>query len=73
VFADTEPVTIFHQLEPAGDGGGWEWGVLCFPEDQVYLERSQYSARFIRLQPWFLYSAGKIRLGSASHGETYLG
>jgi len=26
-------------------------GCYVFPDDRVYLERSQYSARFIRLQP----------------------
>lgn len=52
VFADTEPVTIFpatpNRLVMVVDGNG---GCYVFPDDRVYLERSQYSARFIRLQP----------------------
>ena len=64
VFADTEPVTIFpaapDRLVMVVDGNG---GCYVFPEDRVYLERSQYSARFIRLQPLEFFRVLREKLG----------
>lgn len=64
VFADTEPVTIFpatpNRLVMVVDGNA---GCYVFPEDRVYLERSQYSARFIRLQPPEFFRILREKLG----------
>jgi NAD+ kinase len=64
VFADTEPVTIFpatpNRLVMVVDGNG---GCYVFPEDRVYLERSQYSARFIRLQSPEFFRILREKLG----------
>lgn len=64
VFADTEPVTIFpatpNRLVMVVDGNG---GCYVFPDDRVYLERSQYSARFIRLQPPEFFRILREKLG----------
>lgn len=51
VFADNEPIMIFpatpNQLVLVVDGNA---GCYVLPEDRVSMERSHYSARFIRLQ-----------------------
>ena len=64
VFADTEPVTIFpatpNRLVMVVDGNG---GCYVFPDDRVYLERSQYSARFIRLQSPEFFRILREKLG----------
>nr|WP_199316492.1 NAD(+) kinase [Chroococcidiopsis sp. [FACHB-1243]] len=64
VFPDSEPVTVY----PAGatrlvmvvDGNG---GCYVFPEDKVYLERSPYLAKFIRLQPPEFFRILREKLG----------
>ncbi|MBH8571677.1 NAD(+) kinase [Nostocaceae cyanobacterium CENA369] len=64
VFPDTEPVTIYPvnipRLVMVVDGNG---GCYVFPEDRVYLERSQYSVRFIRLQPPEFFRILREKLG----------
>lgn len=51
VFSDTEPVNVFpatsHRLVLVVDGNG---GAYVLPNDRVYLERSPYNARFVRLK-----------------------
>ncbi|AKG24212.1 NAD(+) kinase [Calothrix sp. 336/3] len=51
VFPDHEPVNIYpvntYRLVMVVDGNG---GCYVLPQDRVYLERSPYTARFIRLQ-----------------------
>lgn len=64
VFADTEPVTIFpansSRLMMVVDGNA---GCYVLPEDRVYLERSPYMARFIRLQPPEFFRILREKLG----------
>jgi NAD+ kinase len=64
VFAEHEPVTIFsaapNQLVLVVDGNG---GCYVLPEDRVQVERSQYSARFIRLQPPEFFRILREKLG----------
>ncbi|PSO55653.1 MAG: NAD(+) kinase [Cyanobacteria bacterium QH_8_48_120] len=64
VFSDTNPVTIYpateNQLVMAVDGNG---GCYVTPQDQLQLERSQYSARFIRLQPPEFFRMLREKLG----------
>ncbi|RCJ27506.1 NAD(+) kinase [Nostoc minutum NIES-26] len=64
VFTDTEPVSIYPvnipRLVMVVDGNG---GCYVFPEDRVYLERSQYSVRFIRLQPPEFFRILREKLG----------
>lgn len=64
VFPDTEPVNIYPvnipRLVMVVDGNG---GCYVFPEDRVYLERSQYSVRFIRLQPPEFFRILREKLG----------
>jgi NAD+ kinase len=64
VFADTEPVTIYpatpNRLVMVVDGNG---GCYVLPEDHVYLERSRYSARFIRLQSPEFFKILREKLG----------
>lgn len=64
VFPDSEPVTISPasptRLVMVVDGNG---GCYVFPEDRVYMERSHYSARFIRLQPPEFYRILREKLG----------
>ncbi|MDY6781519.1 MAG: NAD(+) kinase [Cyanobacteriota bacterium] len=51
VFGDSEPVKIFpatpNQMVMVVDGNG---GCYILPDDRIEIERSPYSARFIRLQ-----------------------
>jgi NAD+ kinase len=64
VFPDTEPVNIYPvnipRLVMVVDGNG---GCYVFPEDRVYLERSQYNVRFIRLQPPEFFRILREKLG----------
>jgi NAD+ kinase len=64
VFADSEPVTIFpaipNRLVMVVDGNG---GCYIFPEDQVRITRSPYTARFIRLQPPEFFRVLREKLG----------
>ena len=64
VFADTETVTILPanptRLVMVVDGNA---GCYVLPEDRVHIERSQYSARFIRLQPPEFFRILREKLG----------
>jgi NAD+ kinase len=64
VFADSEPVTIFpaasNQLILVVDGNA---GCYVLPDDRVRVERSQFSARFIRLQPPEFFRILREKLG----------
>lgn len=64
VFSETEPVTIIpatpNQLVMVMDGNG---GCYIMPENHICLERSQYSARFIRLQPPEFFRILREKLG----------
>lgn len=64
VFPDTETVNIYPvnipRLVMVVDGNG---GCYIFPEDRVYLERSRYSVRFIRLQPPEFFRILREKLG----------
>ncbi|KAF3891336.1 MULTISPECIES: NAD(+) kinase [Nostocales] len=64
VFPDSEPVNIYPVNTPrlvmVVDGNG---GCYVLPEDRVYLERSQYSARFIRLQTPEFFRILREKLG----------
>jgi NAD+ kinase len=65
VFPDSEPVAIYPannttRLVMVVDGNG---GCYVFPEDRVYMERSHYSARFIRLQPPEFFRILREKLG----------
>lgn len=64
VFPDTEPVNIYPvnipRLVMVVDGNG---GCYILPEDRVHLERAQYSARFIRLQPPEFFRILREKLG----------
>ena len=64
VFPDSEPVNIYPvnipRLVMVVDGNG---GCYVLPQDRVYLERSQYTARFIRLQPPEFFRILREKLG----------
>jgi len=64
VFSDTEPVTIFpatpNQMVMVVDGNG---GCYILPEDRVGVEKSQYLARFIRLQSPEFFRILREKLG----------
>ncbi|KYC41950.1 NAD(+) kinase [Scytonema hofmannii PCC 7110] len=64
VFPDSDPVNIYPVNTPrlvmVVDGNG---GCYVLPEDRVYLERSQYSARFIRLQSPEFFRILREKLG----------
>ena len=64
VFSDTAPVTIVpatpNQMVMVVDGNG---GCYILPEDRVYVERSPYRARFIRLQPPEFFRILREKLG----------
>lgn len=64
VFPDNEPVTIYAanstRLVMVVDGNG---SCYVFPEDRVYMERSQYSARFVRLQSPEFFRILREKLG----------
>jgi NAD+ kinase len=64
VFADTEPVTVHSantdRLVMVVDGNG---GCYVLPDDQVRIQRSPYSARFIRLGPPEFFRVLREKLG----------
>jgi NAD+ kinase len=64
VFPDSEPLNIYPvnipRLVMVVDGNG---GCYVLPEDRVYLERSPYSARFIRLQSPEFFRVLREKLG----------
>ncbi|MEA5553411.1 NAD(+) kinase [Anabaena cylindrica UHCC 0172] len=64
VFPDSEPVNIYPVNVPrmvmVVDGNG---GCYVLPEDRVYLERSPYSAKFIRLQSPEFFRILREKLG----------
>lgn len=64
VFSDSEPVTIFpatpNRMVMVVDGNG---GCYVLPEDRIYIKRSPYSARFIRLQPPEFFRILREKLG----------
>lgn len=64
VFANTEPVTIFpanpNRLVMVVDGNG---GCYVLPDDLVHIERSPYTAQFIRVQPPEFFRVLREKLG----------
>lgn len=64
IFSNTEPVTIFpatpNRLVMVVDGNA---GCYVLSEDRVRIERSPYSARFIRLQPPEFFHVLREKLG----------
>jgi NAD+ kinase len=64
VFPDSEPVNIYPvnttRLVMVVDGNG---GCYILPEDQIHLERSSYTARFIRLQAPEFFRILREKLG----------
>lgn len=64
VFANTEPVTIFpantNRLVMVVDGNA---GCYVLPEDQVRVQRSPYSAKFIRINPPEFFHVLREKLG----------
>ncbi len=64
VFADTEPLKIVpatpNQLVMVVDGNA---GCYVLPEDRVDVQRSSYSARFIRLEPPEFFRILREKLG----------
>ncbi len=64
IFADTEPVMIFPVNTPrlvmVVDGNA---GCYVLPQDRVHLQRSQYRARFIRLQSPEFFRVLREKLG----------
>lgn len=64
VFADSEPVTIFpanhNRLVMVVDGNA---GCYVLPDDQIRVQRSSYSARFIRLQSPEFFKILREKLG----------
>ncbi|MGL5035963.1 MAG: NAD(+) kinase [Microcystaceae cyanobacterium] len=64
VFSDKESVNVFpatpHRLVMVVDGNG---GCYVLPEDRVYLEKSPYSAKFIRLQSPEFFRVLREKLG----------
>jgi NAD+ kinase len=64
VFANTEPVTIFpantNRLVMVVDGNA---GCYVLPEDQVRVQRSPYSAKFIRVNPPEFFHVLREKLG----------
>ncbi|MBG0743639.1 NAD(+) kinase [Cylindrospermopsis raciborskii LB2897] len=64
VFPDHEPVSIYPvnipRLVMVVDGNG---GCFVLSEDRVYLRRSEYKARFIRLQPPEFFRILREKLG----------
>jgi NAD+ kinase len=64
VFPNTDPVSIYPVNTPrlvmVVDGNA---GFYVLPEDRVYLERSEYSAKFIRLQRHEFFRILREKLG----------
>ncbi len=64
VFSDSEPVNVFpatpNRMIMVVDGNG---GCYVLPEDRVHLEKSPYSAQFIRLQSPEFFQILREKLG----------
>ncbi len=64
VFSDSEPVNVFpatpNRMVMVVDGNG---GCYILPEDRIHLERSPYSAHFIRLQSPEFFRILREKLG----------
>lgn len=64
VFADTEPLSIYpanpNRLVMVVDGNA---GCYVLPEDRVYVKRSPFSAKFIRLRPTEFFHVLREKLG----------
>ena len=64
VFPDSEPVNIYPvnsaRLVMTVDGNG---GCYVLPEDRIYIQKSDYSARFIRLQSPEFFRILREKLG----------
>lgn len=64
VFSDADPVTVFpatpNPMVMVVDGNG---GCSVLPEDRLHIERSPYSARFIRLQQPEFFRILREKLG----------
>lgn len=64
VFADSEPVTVFtanpNRVVMTVDGNA---GCYVLPEDQIRIQRSPYTARFIRLQAPEFFHILREKLG----------
>jgi NAD+ kinase len=64
VFPNSEPVNIYPVNTPrlvmVVDGNG---GCYVLPDDRVYLERSHYSAKFVRLQTPEFFRVLREKLG----------
>lgn len=64
VFSDTEPVNIYpatpNRMVMVVDGNG---GCYVMPDDRIHLEKSPYSARFIRLQAPEFFRILREKLG----------
>jgi NAD+ kinase len=64
VFPDSEPVNIYPVNTPrlvmVVDGNG---GCYVLPQDRVYVERSHYNVKFIRLQPPEFFRILREKLG----------
>lgn len=64
VFSDTEPVNIYpatpNRMIMVVDGNG---GCYVLPEDRVHVERSPYSAHFIRLESTEFFRVLREKLG----------
>jgi NAD+ kinase len=64
VFSDRESVNIFpatpNRMVMVVDGNG---GCYVMPEDRLHIEKSEYSARFIRLQPPEFFRILREKLG----------
>ncbi|MBE9039557.1 NAD(+) kinase [Oscillatoriales cyanobacterium LEGE 11467] len=64
IFSDREPVTVFpahpNRMVMVVDGNG---GCYVLPEDRVFIERSPYNARFIRLNDPRFFRVLREKLG----------
>ncbi|MEM1366950.1 MAG: NAD(+) kinase [Cyanobacteria bacterium P01_H01_bin.15] len=64
VFSDRESVTIYpatpNQMVMVVDGNG---GCYILPEDRIYIEKAEYPAKFIRLQPPEFFRVLREKLG----------
>lgn len=64
VFSDSEPVMVFpatpNRMVMVADGNG---GCYVLPEDRVQLEKSPFTANFIRLQPPEFFRILREKLG----------
>jgi NAD+ kinase len=64
VFSDREPVNIFpataNRMVMVVDGNG---GSYILPDDRIHIEKSDYTVRFIRLQPPEFFRILREKLG----------